>query len=138
VAIAHWQDEKLVSLQSFADHKKGTHAERAISIAEKTFSLTPATEAVYIEGVNVYSASTISQASATSGNLIFLTLMVGAMAPICKCNYGFAPIILDPRWKGQLPYPALREWVYRIINVKCKNDHEAAAVGMGLFLMGKL
>jgi hypothetical protein len=90
-----------------------------------------------IEGVSVYAGSVKSMASATSGKLSLLSYIVGAYFSLAN-QYCPSVTIIPPQWKGQIPYPALRQRIERKTGIVTINDHQLAAVGMGLWYYGKL
>jgi hypothetical protein len=78
-------------------------------------------------------------ASAAKGNLSLLAYIVGAI--IQKATDQGA-IVHEPvrycQWAGQLSYSQLRIILKKKFNHICKNDHEAAAKGIGFWAMGEL
>jgi hypothetical protein len=94
---------------------------------------------VCIEGVRVWTSSLKSITSASRGNLSLLAYIVGSYYSFIRGKYPEAVIqIVDPNWKGQLPYPVLRSWCARIVGEDYSSDHIAAAVGIGLWKKGFL
>jgi hypothetical protein len=92
-------------------------------------------EWVVIEGVEVWAGSLKSMTAAMRGNLSLLAYIVGAY------YHYFSDLnteIISPRWKGQLTYTALDEWVYRINGKHYQSEHIRAAVGLGLWKKGLL
>lgn len=90
-------------------------------------------EWVVIEGVEIWSGSLKSMTAATRGNLSLLAYIVGAY------YHYFSDLdteIISPKWKGQLTYSALDEWIYRINGKHYASEHIRAAVGIGLWKKG--
>lgn len=93
----------------------------------------PPAKAYLVEGVEVYQGA-VSQAAAIRGDLIGLAYMVMSIALVLDGDVQ----IISPRWKGQLPYDALRKWCVKLVGINAPNDHVAAAIGMGLDHYGSL
>jgi hypothetical protein len=88
---------------------------------------------VIIEDVELWGGSSISFASASSGDLFKLAFEVGALIYQFRKNH-FPVYIVSPRiWKGQLNYIQLRHILLEKFHIETKNDHEASAIGIGLW-----
>lgn len=87
---------------------------------------------VIIEQVEFWASSAKSMASASRGNLSLLAYIVGAMVSGCQ-GLGIETRLVSPlKWKGQLPYPALRRILKNKFGIETTSDHEASAIGIGL------
>lgn len=91
---------------------------------------------VVLESVRVY-GTTHSMMSATSGDLIKLTIILGgycALLDRADINYR---LITAPKWKGQLTKEATAYHVEKINGQKYKSSHITDAVALGFSLMGR-
>lgn len=95
-------------------------------------------EHVVIEFPGLWSASALSMASASSGDLFKLAFLTGVLATLMR-EIARAPVILiSPQaWKGQLPKSIVQERVEKLLGEEVPN-HAADAVGMGLAWAGLL
>ena len=86
---------------------------------------------VVIESQAVWTSSPKSVSSASSGNLLKLVMLTGAMAGECNHQH-IAWSLVDPNtWKGQLPKQALKSRVREALGYSYP-EHVWDAVGMGL------
>lgn len=91
----------------------------------------------FIEGVQIYSSSMKSMASASSGDTIGLAYMAGAYMEICN-RFGIIPYIVNPRdWKGSMNKDIVHARILRATGTKFQ-EHVADAVGMSLAVRGRL
>jgi hypothetical protein len=91
---------------------------------------------VLIEGVEFWGTSSVSYASASSGDLIKLAFEVGTLIYLFR-NNGFPVYIVSPKiWKGQLDYKQLRHILLDKFGIKTTNNHEASAIAIGLWAKG--
>ena len=93
---------------------------------------------VFIEGVEFWSGSAVSMASASRGDLSQLAYIVGVMASVAIHHCNTVEIISPKDWKGQLSYTVLRKHLSEHFGIETKNEHNSASIGMGLWLLGKL
>lgn len=94
---------------------------------------------VLIEGVDFRMSSEVSMASAGRGNLSLLAYIVGAISTIMlekRCTV-YDPVLYR-EWAGQLSYDQLRNILSKKFKIETKNEHIAAAVGIGLAAKGLL
>lgn len=92
--------------------------------------------AVLIESVELFGGSAVSYASAARGDLFRLAFQIGALIHYFR-EFGSEVYLVSPRtWKGQLNYKQLRHVLKHKFLYEAKNDHEASAVGLGLWAMG--
>lgn len=106
------------------------------SMAYSTIFTTWKPERVAIEYPGIWGGSTVSMASAFSGDLIKLAAMVGCYVSISM----EASIRLIPpnKWMGQLNKEAVAIRVTRATGLEIKSSHINDAIGIGLFLYNKL
>jgi len=91
---------------------------------------------VIIENVELWSGSSISYASASSGDLFKLAFEIGALIYMFRQN-NFPVYLVSPRkWKGQLNYKQLQYILKTKFSIETINDHEASAIGIGLWAKG--
>lgn len=88
-------------------------------------------DGICIEGIRV-----LSFASATSGSLIFPSMLIGAYISVCHW-FRQKYFIIDPKWRGQLNDTELRNILELKFGYIAKNEHLADVRGMGLWLSGK-
>ena len=86
---------------------------------------------IQIEGVEVWGSSSKSMASATSGDLIILSYLVGAYVVVAQEFTKEVQIKTAPQWKGQLSKEGTAARVKRINKLTYENDHITDAVAMG-------
>jgi len=104
---------------------------------------------IIIEGVELWTGSSVSMTSATRGDLFSLAYLVGGYVAIA-CKYSIDVRFVYARgakakgnkaeketWKGQLNASALDKRIYRINGEKYP-EHIREAVGMGFHCMGIL
>jgi hypothetical protein len=91
---------------------------------------------LFIEGVEFWSGSAVSMASAARGNLSLLAYIVGGILGTCRVPY--TEIISPKDWKGQLSYKVLRAHLHNEFGIDTSNEHEASSIGMGLWILGRL
>jgi hypothetical protein len=133
-AIAKWNCNTLTSIKTI-NLKGSNDAELLQDLANKIHD--PDTHAeVIIEDVRLFTSSAISLASGARGNLTTLAKIAGAIA--FYYSYSGVSFVNPQKWKGQLNYDQLR----RILKIKFKyiarNEHEASAYGIGMYVQGKL
>jgi len=93
---------------------------------------------LYVEGTELWTTSTTSMASASSGNLFVLTYLIGGYLSMAN-RYGLLTRLIPAnQWKGQLSKTAVQKRIFRRIGEVYVTDHIADAVGMGLSLKGEL
>jgi hypothetical protein len=94
---------------------------------------------VIIEAMDFRMGSARSMASAGRGNLSLLAYIIGAISHRAIIDNA---IVLDPvtysQWAGQLTYKQLRIVLEKKFGFVSKNNHEAAAYGIGLWARGDL
>jgi len=132
-AIAYWKGSDLMELTT---HKVET-VEDAFILITNSFSKRRIC-ACYVEGVEVYTGSAKSLASASRGNLSQLAYMVGSIMSACNTLGIICQVISPRKWKAQLTYKMLRNILSKNFNIEVLNNHQASAVGIGLHIQGKL
>jgi hypothetical protein len=136
--VTGWAYWKQLTKQKFAPKEVGTVTKDHYRELDTLINLRwmPLT-CVFIEGQELRSDAS-SYASAKSGVLLELAQQAGWYAGICwsthDCTVEF---ILPSKWKGQLSKKQLRDRVEKIAG-EYFTEHIADAVGMGLYLVGKL
>jgi hypothetical protein len=91
---------------------------------------------IIIENVNLWGGSATSYASAASGDLFKLAMLTGALIQNFK-NLGATVYLVNPiKWKGQLNQEQLQHILRKKFNIEPKNEHEASAIGIGLWAKG--
>ena len=94
-------------------------------------------EKIIIENVELFGGSSISHASAVKGDLFKLSMEIGALINDFR-KKGCEVYLVSPRtWKGQLNYTQLRFILKEKFKITVKNDHEASAIGIGLWALGR-
>ena len=91
----------------------------------------------FIEYPGYWEGSPVSQTSARSGSLVKLACLVGMFADrltISGCRVTF---ITPQQWKGNLPKEIIHKEIFKRIGKRYR-EHEADAVGMGLYMKGVL
>ena len=86
---------------------------------------------IQIEGVVVWDSSAKSMASATRGDLITLSYLVGAYIVVAQEFTKEVRIKTATQWKGQLSKEGTAARVKRINKHTYENDHVTDAVAMG-------
>ena len=82
--------------------------------------------------------SAVGAASAGRGDVIRLAQLAGLILAHARIYGSLRTYLLPPReWKGQLPKAAVAARIRRALG-RAYPDHAADAVGMGLYLQGKL
>jgi len=102
------------------------------------FPLIPASveHNIIIESVELWGGSSVSYASAASGDLFRLAFQIGAFIRHFK-QLECSIFLVSPRtWKGQLNYKQLRFIFKKKYCMDFKNDHEASAFGIGFWAKG--
>ena len=93
---------------------------------------------VLIEGVQIYASSESSMASASSGDLVGLSYLVGIYAQIANAHHGIETRIVLPRqWKGTMNKDIVKNRIRRATGLEY-GEHVADAVGISLSFNGKL
>lgn len=92
---------------------------------------------VWIEGVRLYTSSSVSMAAGGRGDLQVLAYLAGDFRRVARSHGARASIIDPPKWKGQLPKGALPKRIARANGMEYP-EHADSAVGIGLSLMGIL
>lgn len=99
---------------------------------------------VYIEGVEVYTGSLKSKTASVKRkgqkipSLFKLAFLIGGYCRICTENYVDFEIINFSQWGGQMPPNAVQAQIRHLLNTEFESQHIYDAVGMGLYLQGKL
>lgn len=93
---------------------------------------------VIFEEVELWSGSSVSFASASRGDLFKLAYLIGAYVNTVQHSGGHAYLVSPRRWKGQLNYKQLRHILDKKFSITVNTDHEASAVGIGLWAKGLL
>jgi len=146
-AAAFWRDSKYIAMYKFNSGSLENSADVVdrltndfSHILESNIhsSLNGKIDLVIIESVEFWASSAKSVASATRGNLSLLAYIVGAFMFACTSRGIPVQLISPGKWKGQLPYKALRNIIEKVFKMKCTSDHEASAIGIGLNYFGKL
>lgn len=98
-------------------------------------------DVVAIEYPGLWAGSAVSMASAASGDLMKLSVMVGVLLgsiyaeELCT---GAAILLPSPQdWKGQLPKEGVEMRVRRALGRSWSTTHMNDAVGIGLHILGK-
>ena len=125
-AIATWYEGQMLSCRTISNC-----IQKVPRIADGIL------HSVIIENVELWGGSSVSFASASSGDLFKLAFEVGALIYMFR-NNGFPVYIVSPgKWKGQLNYKQLRHILLEKFHIETTNDHEASAIGIGLWAAGK-
>ena len=90
---------------------------------------------VIIEYPGYWEGSPVSQTSARSGSLIKLACLVGMMADRCSVYRCRVTFITPQQWKGNLPKGIIHKEILKRLGTKYR-EHEADAIGMGLYIKG--
>jgi len=113
-------------------------SEQIAEVLRDVGALAPKPGAFYLELPQVFSGSAVSHAAATKGDLFTLAALCGILAREAW-GFGWTPVFMSPvEWKGQLNKKALGLRIARVITDRIYRNHEADAVGMGLYLAGRL
>lgn len=95
-------------------------------------------EAVIIEGTELWARSAVSTASASSGDLIYLSYLIGGYASqLHDLDIPFH-IVPPSVWKGQLTKEAIAGRVRRRLGIEASNEHANHAIALGLAVSGRL
>lgn len=95
-------------------------------------------EHVFMEYPRYFSGSAKSHAATVKGDLILLTYLIGGLGEIVRTVTGRSPVLIFPEdWKKGLPKKIVLDRLEEFLGIKFKN-HEADAVGMGLYFQGFL
>lgn len=132
VKIGQWN---LLPKYKSLDAKLSIMQDKIIEFIEDNFKLLSCS-CCYIEGVSIYGNSVKSITSAVRGDLTWLSYLIGIY--YASFNGTATAKIISPNWKGQLNYKQLATHVKAINGQEYKSEHILSAVGMGLFIMGKL
>lgn len=92
---------------------------------------------VLIEGVQIYSSSSKSLASAFSGDAIWLAYLAGALLTTARNAMCDAKIVLPREWKGSMGKDIVKARIKRALGF-APQEHIADAIGIGLSHMGRL
>jgi hypothetical protein len=90
---------------------------------------------VVIENVELWGGSSVSYASASSGDLFKLAFETGALIYEQRRQGNDVYIVSPRKWKGQLDYDQLRHILYYRFHMQTRNEHEASARGIGLWAL---
>lgn len=93
---------------------------------------------VSIEWPAFWGSSAVSYASTAGGKMFKLVFLIGAIAEAFIARDIRVSLLPVNKWKGQLPKEVVKKRISRIIRRVEFRDHEADAVGMGLYLQGRL
>lgn len=91
---------------------------------------------VVIETMTFWSGSGKSYVSTAKGDLFKLTMLVGMFFAVCVYADIECKTISANIWKGQLSKKAVKNRLKRYLNIEFR-EHEADAVGIGLYELGK-
>ena len=125
-AVCHWYDGRMGFIFTYKDCIKSMQ-----SVHLTCFSK------IIIENVELWGGSSISYASAASGDLFKLAMVVGALIYQFTKDSHCVYIVSPKKWKGQLNQEQLQFILKNKFNVIAKNEHEASAIGIGLWAAGK-
>jgi hypothetical protein len=94
-------------------------------------------DSVVIESAEVWSDSAVSMASATQGDLMKLTTLIGVLCHAFLIYNGRKPTLISPReWKGTMPKDVMEQRLRLAISGAGQHRqfsaHEADAVAMGI------
>ena len=93
---------------------------------------------ILIEGVQIYASSESSMASASSGDLVGLSYLVGIYVSIARKDFNIPTRIVLPRqWKGSMGKDIVKNRIKRATGLNYP-EHVADAVGMSLSFRGIL
>ena len=142
--IVLWNGDELIEVVGFRVKKKeNQELSQSLHTSNINFSLCLADlkhkpETIYIEGVQLFS-SLKSLTSAKRGNLFSLSYRVGGYFAVATSNYHILTDIIPPNvWKGSMSDEQVKYRVERVMNQSFKNIHIYCAVGIGLYLQGRL
>jgi len=91
---------------------------------------------IIIENVNLWGGSSVSYASAASGDLFKLAMLIGALIQKFRSK-GFSVYLVNPvKWKGQLNQTQLQNILLKKFHITVNNEHEVSAIGIGLWAKG--
>lgn len=95
---------------------------------------------VYIESVEYYKFSAKSEVSVASGSLFTLAYLIGGYCNLCFENFINFQLIPFKEWGGQLTPKAVQAQVNLLTKKDWGNipEHVYDAIGMGLYIKGKL
>jgi hypothetical protein len=92
---------------------------------------------VLVEGVQIYASSESSMASASSGDLVGLSYLVGIYAQHASARGIETRIVLPRQWKGSMGKAIVKNRIKRATDLDYQ-EHVADAVGISLSFRGKL
>lgn len=93
--------------------------------------------AIFIEGIQVYSSSSTSQAAAYRGDTVFTAELVGVFYAEALRFCDKVHIVLPRQWRGNMSNEVVENRVCRALGRKFP-EHVGDAVGIGLSVLGKL
>ena len=99
-----------------------------------------AIQEVVIEQPSLWSASALSHASASKGDLFALAMLIGAFQLICSQHQIPCRLISVQAWKGTMTKDATRARLERNLQTKFDSrasTHEIDALGLAMFVAGK-
>ena len=120
-----------------APRKDGDWSFEAFSIANKLRAWGKYCDRGFIEMPELWSGSALSQAAAARGDLFKLSFLVGSIYTALTMVNVDSTILLPREWKGQLKKEMVDRRIWKALNKKFPN-HISDAVGIGLFVIGKL
>ncbi len=101
-------------------------------IAVMEMNLKSRVREIYIEYPSVFGGGVAAQ----SGAVVKLAVMVGYIAGKCKVSYiEFVPV---NKWKGQMPKDVVEKRVKRLLPGCKATSHAVDAIGIALYLQGRL
>lgn len=133
-AIAFWRGRelyKIITLNFIGSNDSEYIKDMCSKLGQ--FSFFGIDHTAVIEDVRLFTSSATSMASGARGNLITLAKIAGVMGFWCSLRGFKVEYVLPQTWKGQLNYKQLRSILKLKFNFIAKNDHEAAAYGIGLW-----
>lgn len=93
--------------------------------------------AIFIEGIQIYSSSATSQAAAYKGDTVFTAELVGVYYAEALRFCDKVHIVLPRQWRGNMSNEVVNNRVMRATGTKFP-EHIGDAVGIGLSVLGKL
>jgi len=92
-----------------------------------------------IESVTIYAGSAKSMASATKGNLTFLSILIGGYVRDCARRGLDFKLIEAREWKGTMSKAITEKRIKKVNpNLTITNNHVLDAIGIGYSHLGKL
>ena len=91
---------------------------------------------VIIETPSFWPSSKKSYTATAKGDLFKLIMLVGMFFAVCTFNNVECKTVKANIWKGQLSKKAVKNRLRRYLNLEFR-EHEADAVGLGLYELGR-